>query len=33
MYTKKIVDGYVEKTVTYDKRLKYCPIWFLWRGI
>lgn len=25
MYTKKIVDGYVEKTVTYDKRLEYCP--------
>lgn len=25
MYTKKIVDGCVEKTVTYDKRLKYCP--------
>ena len=25
MYTKKIVDGYVKKTVTYDERLKYCP--------
>ena len=25
MYTKKIIDGYLEKTVTYDKRLQYCP--------
>lgn len=25
MYTKKIVDGYIMKTVTYDKRLEYCP--------
>ena len=25
MYTKKIVDGYFTKTVTYDKRLQYCP--------
>ena len=25
MYTKKIVDGYYYKTVTYDKRLAFCP--------
>ena len=25
MYTKKVIDGYYEKTVTYDKRLAYCP--------
>ena len=25
MYTKKIIDGYYEKKVTYDDRLKYCP--------
>ena len=25
MYTKKIIDGYFAKTVTYDKNLAYCP--------
>lgn len=25
MYTTKIIDGYYEKRVTYDKRLAYCP--------
>lgn len=25
MYTKKVNDGYFQKVVTYDKRLKYCP--------
>ena len=25
MYTKKVLDGYYYKTVTYDKRLKHCP--------
>ena len=25
MYTKKIVDGYYAKTVTYDKCLAFCP--------
>ena len=25
MYTKKIIDGYFEKTVCYDKNLAYCP--------
>ena len=25
MYRKKIIDGIFEKTVTYDKRLSYCP--------
>ena len=25
MYTKKIVDGYFTKTVTYDAHLQYCP--------
>lgn len=25
MYTKKIIDGYYEKTVTYDKNLAFCP--------
>ena len=25
MYTKKIIDGYFEKTVTYDKRLSHMP--------
>lgn len=25
MYTKKVIDGYYEKTVSYDKRLAYCP--------
>lgn len=25
MYTKKIIDGYFEKTVCYDKRLAHCP--------
>lgn len=25
MYTKKVVDGYFIKTVSYDRNLKYCP--------
>lgn len=25
MYTKKIIDGYYEKSVMYDKRLQRCP--------
>ena len=25
MYTKKVNNGYFATTVTYDKRLKYCP--------
>lgn len=25
MYTKKVLDGYYYKTVTYDKNLKHCP--------
>lgn len=25
MYTKKVIDGYFAKTVTYDKRLAFCP--------
>ena len=25
MYTKKVLDGYYEKVVTYDKPLRYCP--------
>lgn len=25
MYTKKIVNGYFVETVSYDKRLAYCP--------
>ena len=25
MYTKKINDGYIVKTVSYDKNLMYCP--------
>lgn len=25
MYTKKVLDGYYYKTVSYDKKLAYCP--------
>lgn len=25
MYTKKVLDGYYYKTVTYDKNLAFCP--------
>ena len=25
MYTKKVNDGYFVRTVSYDKRLEYCP--------
>ena len=25
MYTKNVVDGYMVKTVTYDKNLAFCP--------
>ena len=25
MYTKKIIDGYFTKTVSYDKNLVFCP--------
>lgn len=25
MYRKKVIDGYIEKMVTYDEHLKYCP--------